>query len=252
MGAWGSFRLVAAAVPTPSFRRKPRHPGESRDPRTRGLGGSPPGPGFRRDDDATTSASHGLHPRQRAHRTRPGSLPDGGRELSRLRRPGRLADHLASCRASTSRPPRSATSCRIWRSSACSPIPHTSAGRVPTESGLRLFVDGMMQAAEPSARGARGDRGAARAGRADRGGAVRDATAALSGLSACAGIVLVPEARAGASPARLRPVVADPGAGGDGRRRGQRREPGRRPSGRDHRLGARPRSAITSAPGSPA
>ena len=25
--------------------------------------------------------------------------------------------------------------------------PHTSAGRVPTETGLRLFVDGMMQAA---------------------------------------------------------------------------------------------------------
>jgi heat-inducible transcriptional repressor len=29
--------------------------------------------------------------------------------------------------------------------------PHTSAGRVPTEGGLRLFVDAMMQAAEPSA-----------------------------------------------------------------------------------------------------
>ena len=29
--------------------------------------------------------------------------------------------------------------------------PHTSAGRMPTESGLRLFVDGMMQVAEPSA-----------------------------------------------------------------------------------------------------
>src|SRR5690349_22342928 len=28
--------------------------------------------------------------------------------------------------------------------------PHTSAGRIPTESGLRLFVDGIMQAAEPS------------------------------------------------------------------------------------------------------
>src|SRR4028119_141316 len=28
--------------------------------------------------------------------------------------------------------------------------PHTSAGRVPTETGPRLFVDGMMQAAEPS------------------------------------------------------------------------------------------------------
>src|SRR3546814_17713202 len=29
--------------------------------------------------------------------------------------------------------------------------PHTSAGRMPTESGLRLFVDGMLQAHEPSA-----------------------------------------------------------------------------------------------------
>src|SRR5687767_13999511 len=29
--------------------------------------------------------------------------------------------------------------------------PHTSAGRMPTETGLRLFVDGMMQASAPSA-----------------------------------------------------------------------------------------------------
>ena len=29
--------------------------------------------------------------------------------------------------------------------------PHTSAGRLPTETGLRLFVDGIMQVAEPSA-----------------------------------------------------------------------------------------------------
>ena len=28
--------------------------------------------------------------------------------------------------------------------------PHTSAGRMPTDNGLRLFVDGMMQALEPS------------------------------------------------------------------------------------------------------
>ena len=27
--------------------------------------------------------------------------------------------------------------------------PHTSAGRIPTETGLRLFVDGIMQAAAP-------------------------------------------------------------------------------------------------------
>src|ERR1700759_4003708 len=30
--------------------------------------------------------------------------------------------------------------------------PHTSAGRIPTESGLRLFVDGIMQAAAPDPR----------------------------------------------------------------------------------------------------
>ncbi|HEX8644770.1 MAG TPA: heat-inducible transcriptional repressor HrcA [Allosphingosinicella sp.] len=71
--------------------------------------------------------------------------------------------------------------------------PHTSAGRVPTETGLRLFVDGMMQAAEPSA-----EERAAIEGRLERGGgpieeALSAATAALSGLSACAGIVLVPQ-----------------------------------------------------------
>jgi heat-inducible transcriptional repressor len=70
--------------------------------------------------------------------------------------------------------------------------PHTSAGRVPTESGLRLFVEGMMQASEPSAQ----ERAAIEA-RIDRGGPIEEAlsaaTAALSGLSACAGIVLVPK-----------------------------------------------------------
>jgi heat-inducible transcriptional repressor len=71
--------------------------------------------------------------------------------------------------------------------------PHTSAGRVPTESGLRLFVDGMMQAAEPSAE----ERAAIEARLERSGGPIEEAlsaaTAALSGLSACAGIVLVPK-----------------------------------------------------------
>src|SRR3954447_10761830 len=31
--------------------------------------------------------------------------------------------------------------------------PHTSAGRIPTEVGLRLFVDGIMQATAPDPRG---------------------------------------------------------------------------------------------------
>jgi heat-inducible transcriptional repressor len=73
--------------------------------------------------------------------------------------------------------------------------PHTSAGRIPTEPGLRLFVDAIMQVAEPRAE----DRAAIEA-LIDRGGpieeAISNATAALSGLSACAGIVLVPKEEA--------------------------------------------------------
>ena len=70
--------------------------------------------------------------------------------------------------------------------------PHTSAGRVPTEHGLRLFVDAMMQVAQPTA-----EERAAIEARLDREGPIEEAlaaaTAALSGLSACAGIVLVPK-----------------------------------------------------------
>ncbi|MEI6485559.1 MAG: heat-inducible transcriptional repressor HrcA [Sphingomonadales bacterium] len=69
--------------------------------------------------------------------------------------------------------------------------PHTSAGRLPTELGLRMFVDGMMQAAEPSD----DERAALEAGLAP-GVAMEEALsrtmAALSGLSHCAGLVLVP------------------------------------------------------------
>src|SRR3546814_19490280 len=68
--------------------------------------------------------------------------------------------------------------------------PHTSAGRMPTESGLRLFVDGMMQATEPSAEERR-----AIESQLSEGGPIAEAlsaaTAVLSVLSACAGIVLV-------------------------------------------------------------
>ena len=70
--------------------------------------------------------------------------------------------------------------------------PHISAGRMPTDRGLRLFVDGMMQATEPSA-----DERAQIEARAGAGGPVEEAlattAAALSGLSACAGLVMVPK-----------------------------------------------------------
>jgi heat-inducible transcriptional repressor len=69
--------------------------------------------------------------------------------------------------------------------------PHTSAGRVPTESGLRLFVDGIMHSAMPPAR----ERQAIEAQLKDRSveEALAAATATLSGLSACAGVVLAPK-----------------------------------------------------------
>jgi heat-inducible transcriptional repressor len=69
--------------------------------------------------------------------------------------------------------------------------PHTSAGRMPTESGLRIFVDGMMRVAEPSAH-----ERAAIEGRLSEAGPVEAAlektSAMLSDLSGAAGMVMVP------------------------------------------------------------
>ncbi len=69
--------------------------------------------------------------------------------------------------------------------------PHTSAGRMPTDLGLRLFVDGMMQVAEPTAE----ERAAIERRMAAPGpieAALTAASAVLSDLSACAGVVMVP------------------------------------------------------------
>lgn len=70
--------------------------------------------------------------------------------------------------------------------------PHISAGRMPTQSGLRMFVDGMMQVAQPSEE----ERRAIEA-RLEETGPIEEAlaaaTVALSGLSACAGVILVPK-----------------------------------------------------------
>jgi heat-inducible transcriptional repressor len=69
--------------------------------------------------------------------------------------------------------------------------PHTSAGRLPTEVGLRLFVDGIMQVAEPSAADrAQIERGLAVGGTIEA--ALAAASSALSDLSAGAGVVMVP------------------------------------------------------------
>ncbi|WP_295525658.1 heat-inducible transcriptional repressor HrcA [Novosphingobium sp. Chol11] len=69
--------------------------------------------------------------------------------------------------------------------------PHTSAGRMPTDVGLRLFVDGIMQVAEPSASDrAQIERGLAGGGTIEA--AIAAASLALSELSAGAGVVMVP------------------------------------------------------------
>ncbi len=69
--------------------------------------------------------------------------------------------------------------------------PHTSAGRLPTESGLRLFVDGMMQVAEPTAEERVAiERRLSRAGPIEQ--ALEATSAMLSDISGAAGMVLVP------------------------------------------------------------
>ncbi|MFD1611132.1 heat-inducible transcriptional repressor HrcA [Sphingomonas tabacisoli] len=69
--------------------------------------------------------------------------------------------------------------------------PHISAGRMPTEQGLRLFVDAIMQAAEPSADERRLIERQLHGGPIEN--ALSAASAALSDLSACAGVVMVPK-----------------------------------------------------------
>ncbi|MGB3712366.1 MAG: heat-inducible transcriptional repressor HrcA [Erythrobacter sp.] len=69
--------------------------------------------------------------------------------------------------------------------------PHTSAGRMPTEAGLRIFVDGMMRVAEPTQ-----EERAQIEARLSEGGPVEQAlqktSVLLSELTGAAGMVMVP------------------------------------------------------------
>ncbi len=71
--------------------------------------------------------------------------------------------------------------------------PHTSAGRLPTEAGLRLFVDGILEVGNLN----QDERNSIEAQCASTGnsveGVLKEATAALSGLSRCAGLVMAPK-----------------------------------------------------------
>ena len=71
--------------------------------------------------------------------------------------------------------------------------PHTSAGRLPTDQGVRLFVDGLLQFGEV----AEDEREAIGAALAANGRSLEDtlaqASTLLSGLSSAAGLVLAPK-----------------------------------------------------------
>ena len=86
--------------------------------------------------------------------------------------------------------------------------PHTSAGRMPTETGLRLFVDGMMQVAEPSA-----EERAAIERRLSEPGPIEQAletvSLLLSDLSNAAGMVLVPRREPRLAQMSFVPLAAD-------------------------------------------
>ena len=86
--------------------------------------------------------------------------------------------------------------------------PHTSAGRLPTESGLRLFVDGMMQVAEPTAE----ERAAIESRLAQPGpveAALEATSALLSSLSSAAGVVMVPRREPRLAHLQLVPLATD-------------------------------------------
>ncbi|MCB2065052.1 MAG: heat-inducible transcriptional repressor HrcA [Erythrobacter sp.] len=73
--------------------------------------------------------------------------------------------------------------------------PHTSAGRMPTDLGLRLFVDGIMQVGEPTAQ----ERAAIEKQLSAPGPieeALENTSALLSSLSGAAGMVMVPQREA--------------------------------------------------------
>lgn len=71
--------------------------------------------------------------------------------------------------------------------------PHTSAGRMPTDAGLRLFVDGLLEIGHLTSeeRGSIEEQCAGSSHSMDA--LMNEATTALSGLSGCASIVFAPK-----------------------------------------------------------
>jgi len=74
--------------------------------------------------------------------------------------------------------------------------PHTSAGRLPTDAGLRMFVDGLLQVgvlSDDEQRQIESQITHSNSGAGSVADALREASQLLSGLSRCAGLVLAPK-----------------------------------------------------------
>lgn len=71
--------------------------------------------------------------------------------------------------------------------------PHTSAGRLPTDAGLRLFVDGLLEVGRLSQDERDNLDARCAAGGRSLPALLEQATQTLSGLSRCAGLVLAPK-----------------------------------------------------------
>ena len=72
--------------------------------------------------------------------------------------------------------------------------PHTSAGRLPTDAGLRLFVDGLLEIGNLTEDERKEIESQCAGSGLSLEELLEDATAALSGLSQCAGLVMAPKA----------------------------------------------------------
>ena len=106
--------------------------------------------------------------------------------------------------------------------------PHTSAGRVPTDAGLRLYVDGLLEVGNVTDEERREIEGRCSVRGRSIEGVLSDASTALSALSRYAGIVTAPDQRPAVQAHRVRAAVARPRPGDRRRRQRSGREPGHR------------------------
>ncbi|MBL6941584.1 MAG: heat-inducible transcriptional repressor HrcA [Rhodospirillales bacterium] len=71
--------------------------------------------------------------------------------------------------------------------------PHASAGRLPTDAGIRLFVNGLLQVGNLSREERESIEGQCHVEGTSMEGLLKEATTVLSGLSHCAGLVMAPK-----------------------------------------------------------